>query len=202
MVTGSDDRGRCDQVSPLPLPPAGRCAQVEGMNAVPERTTDIRDIPDQKARFAHVVKHLYARTERWDFAVSGLPRDPGGQAVANGCERGNLEREAPSWYDACKACQAHVLADHDRFYQPAYRSALSSAATAGRRGRLDASTEAFVGDNGVLTIVKKSRAHGCHVVSAYRVVPKGIAFGEVKAQDFFREAERKLRDKTDYQEGA
>ena len=189
-------------ISPLPLPPAGECAQVEGMNAVPERTTDIGDMPDKKARFAHVVKHLYDRTERWDFAVSGLPLDPRGQAVANGCERGNLEREAASWYDACKTCQAHVLADHDRFYQPAYRSALSSAAISGRRGRLNPSSEAFVGDNGVFTIVRESRAHGCHVVSAYRTAPRGIAPGEVKAQDFFREAKRKLRDKTDYEEGA
>lgn len=169
---------------------------------VPERTTDIGDIPDEKARFCHVVKHLYARTERWDFAVSGLPREPRGLAVANGCERANLEREPPSWYDACKACQVHVLADHDCFYQPAYRSALSSAAISGRRGRLNTGLEAFVGDNGVVTIVKESRAHGCHVVSAYRVRPKGIAPAEVKAQDFFRAAERKLRDKTDYQEGA
>ncbi|WP_437966946.1 hypothetical protein WMF04_46575 [Sorangium sp. So ce260] len=171
------------------------------MNAVPGSTANIRDIPDRKARFAHVAKHLYARRERWDLTVSGLPRDPRGLAVANGCERQSIQGEAPSWYDACKACQEHVLADHDRFYQPAYRSALSSAAVAGRRGHLDTNSEALVGDNGVFTIVKESRDHGLHVASAYRVVPKGIAPGQAKAQDFFREAERKLRDKTDYGEG-
>jgi hypothetical protein len=167
------------------------------MVGLAEHMGSIADIPDPKARFAHVAKHLYASRERWDLIVPALPADALPRAVESGCDRRNLARDAPSWYGTCQSCREHLLADHDRYYQPAYRGALTSALAASRHGCMADGAEALVGDSGVFVIAKRSEGKR-HVASAYRVVPRGIPPERAAAEDFFRAAERKLKDKTSY----
>lgn len=160
--------------------------------------TNISDIPDRRARFDHVLKHLYPPRERWDLAIADLPANLRERARENGCDLRNL---SVTWFDVCEDCRIHVLDDHDRFYQPAYVSALLTAMRSERHGHSSRS-EDFVGDNGVYVVVTSNRAHGAHVSTAYRVEPKGVAPSQATAADFFLAAERKLRDKTNYGEDA
>jgi hypothetical protein len=160
--------------------------------------THIGNIPDRRARFYHVLKHLYASKERWDLAIVDLPANLRARARENGCDLRNL---SVTWFDVCEDCQIHVLADHDCFYEPAYASALLTAMRSERHGHAS-NSEDFVGDNGVYVVVTSNRAHGPHVSTAYRVEPKGVAPGQATAADFFLAAERKLRDKTNYGEDA
>lgn len=161
----------------------------------------IGDLPGPESRFAHVIKHLYAPGERWDLAVHGLPARPERDAQGAGCTRAELRAREPSYHGACAACRAHVLRDHDRRLQPAYRQALATATDSGRWGTwADAQRpqEAFVGDSGVFVIARRTRSGEQNVATAYRVVPRGVRPGEATADDFLKAAVRKLRDKTSY----
>ncbi len=160
---------------------------------------EIASIRDDAGRFHHVVKHLYKEAERWDLVVAGLPRSADSGARAAGCPRAVLGAWYPKVDDAPGPCRMRVLADHDRYYEPAYRSALATGIRDGRRGRTrDGSAEALVGENGVYVIVVGSRTR--RVVSSYRCVPRAVPPRERTAEQFLKEAVRKLRDATSYGE--
>lgn len=165
-------------------------------------TRFIGDILDIGSRFGHVLKHLYCRAERWDMAIHGLSPTLAADAASSGCPRALLRHPEPSYRDACPRCLQHVLGDHDHLLAPAYRDALSTAASAGRFGSWTADErrqQAFVGDNGVFVIVKSaSRSRPRHVATAYRVIPRGAPADQTTAKDFFDQAVRKLRDKTTF----
>jgi hypothetical protein len=165
-------------------------------------TPFISDLPSVGSRFGHVIKHLYCRAERWDLAITALSPTLTTDAESSGCPRALLRHPEPSYRDACASCLEHVLRDHDHLLAPAYRAALSTAASAGRFGDWNADErcqQAFVGDNGVFVIAKSaSRNRQRHVATAYRVIPRGTPAGKVTARDFFDQAVRKLRDKTTF----
>jgi hypothetical protein len=143
-----------------------------------ERSTAaaIGDLPGPESRFAYGIKHLYAPGERWDLAVRDLPARLERDAQGAGCTRAELRSHEPSYHGACAACRAHVLRDHDRHLQPAYRLALATATDSGRCGTWadrQRPQEAFVGDNGVFVIARRARSGGPNVATAYRVVPRG-----------------------------
>lgn len=176
------------------------------MKDTTDRVMGIRNIPELKSRFDHVIKHLYEPKERWDLFVHSLPANPRENAVEHGCVRGSIMSACPDWYAACTSCRKHVLDDNDQFYQPAYQNAIVTASEAGRNGYCKDSEErggeAFVGSNGVFVIVRTSRANGRYVATAYRIVPKGVRHRAVTNQDFYYEAFKKLRDKTSYVTGS
>lgn len=154
---------------------------------------DIAPIPEGASRFDHVRKHLYCTKERWDLIVPTLPRAPKDVARQHGCP----DFLRLGYHEACDSCRAHVLGDHDRFYEPAYREALVTAIAAKRCGALPQHSRRsvlYLGDNGVVVAVNK--AAGRHQVgTAYRVALPGAAKKEQTAEAFFRAAERKFRDK-------
>ena len=125
--------------------------------------------------------------------MPALPPAPKDDARRHGCT------DASYWnyHATCESCRAHVLGDHDRFYEPAYREALDTAIAADRRGvppDKAGKSALYLGDNGVTVAVHESK--GRHRVwTAYRVPPLGAAKGEQTPEAFFRAAKRKFRDK-------
>jgi hypothetical protein len=160
----------------------------------------IGDLPGRASRFTHVIKHLYARDERWSLAAPELPAQPIQAAREAGCRAIELSVTWSSYHSVCSACQEHVLHDHDRFMRPAYRRALATAIAADRWGTLNDPVrvaEAFVGDNGVFVITRqRARTGERNVATAYRVVPRGVRPDEASAEDFVKAAIRRLYDKT------
>ena len=160
----------------------------------------IGDLTGRASRFAHVIKHLYARDERWILAAPELPALPRQVAREAGCRALELNATRSSYHSACSSCQDHVLQDHDRHLRPAYRRALETALAADRWGSLNDPErvgEAFVGDNGVFVITRRRPHTGeRNVATAYRVVPRGVHPDDATAEDFVNAAIRKLRDKT------
>lgn len=157
----------------------------------------------KKGRFAHVIKHLYDRQERWDLAVPELPTDLNQCALASGCQRSDLRERR-----ACAAngeCVAHVLEDHDRYMQPAYEAALVNAIEQKRFGEYPYEGEtqqAFVGRNGCYVRVGPNHAgQDHHVITAHRVRPRGMRSPpRLDGRFFYRAAVRKLSDATSYGE--
>ena len=162
---------------------------------------DARLMDGERVQFAHVARHLYRTSERWDQVVPELG-DARGRAWAAGCAPAVLEARHPDCYVASDACRAHVLSDHDRILAPAYRLELCTADTAGRFGHIDDDVRswAFVGDRGVLVIVREvGPQRRPEVKTAYRVVPRR---GDPRRpEDFLKAAVRKLRDKSSWKGG-
>lgn len=160
----------------------------------------IIDMQVDLVRFAHVAKHLYNPRECWCQVIVNLG-DPRCDACNAGCTLSDFKGEYPDGKRVTQQCLAHVLSDHDKHLAPAYRDALAQAETASRVGRQIGEDPGwmFVGDGGVVVIVRKVKKHNrFEVKSAYRVVPKRAAEGS--REDFLKEAVRKLRDKTSWSE--
>lgn len=166
------------------------------------KVDDVADMEGERVQFAHVAKHLYAPRERWSQVVPDLG-DPRRRVQEAGCLLAELRARNPDCYRVSDRCRAVVLEDHDRFLAPAYRRALRDADDHERKGRLDddARAWAFVGDRGVMVIVREvGRSRRPEVKTAYRVIPRR---GEgVEPRDFFKAAVRKLRDKTSWKAGS
>lgn len=164
-------------------------------------TDDVRPMEGERVQFAHVARHLYRAGERWDQVVPELG-DARGRAWGAGCAPAVLEARHPDCYLASEPCRAHVLSDHDRLLAPAYRLELCSADAAARFGRLDDDSRgwAFVGDRGVLVIVREIGPHRRpEVKTAYRVIPDR---GDPRRpEDYLKAAVRKLRDKSSWKGG-
>lgn len=155
----------------------------------------------ERVQFVHVARHLYRPEERWDQVVPELG-DARGRAWTAGCAPALLEAPHPDCHVASEACRAHVLADHDRLLAPAYRAELRTAEAAERLGRLGEGPRgwAFVGDRGVLVIVREvGSQRRPEVKTAYRVTPG--RHDSRRPEDFFKAAVRKLRDKSSWKGG-
>lgn len=158
-----------------------------------ERTVDVGQ--GDRARYHHVVKHLYARVQRWDLAVPQLPRDLRGRALGAGCASGELSH-GWQWPSVCPPCRAHVLHDHVQYYLPAAIDAIRTGSRAGnycevetRQGR----REIFVGDNAVQVLLMPCPTDRIQaLVTALRDPPTSR---EATNADFHRRAVRKMRDK-------
>lgn len=161
---------------------------------------EVHPMEGERVQFAHVARHLYETEERWELVVPELG-DARGRAWKAGCAPTVLEAPHPDCYVASQSCRTHVLGDHDRLLAPAYKRELCSADAANRFGHLDDDRRgwAFVGDGGVLVIVRETGpGRRPEVKTAYRVVPRGKARGP---EDFFKEAVRKLQDKSSWKDG-
>ena len=161
---------------------------------VGERTVMVEQ--HERVRFGHVVKHLYARKQRWDMVVADLPSDPRQCAREGGCARRDLSRWW-RWVRVEQPCRDHVLHDHDRYY---LRAALESVKTAIQSGDHAVVTtrqgvrELFVGDNAVLVLLMPEVGdEPQRFVTATRNPP---STQNPTNADFHRKAVRKLRDKT------
>lgn len=158
----------------------------------------IEPISGAHERFHHVAKHLYRVQERWDQvdAALGGARD---RARFADCPARVLGAEWPRFDRVPTTCRAHVLGDHDRDFEPAYRRELGAAHAAGRLGALPPdpgrrSGAMYVGDAAVTIIVRTGDDGSPRVRTAYRVVPR---HGDDPAA-FLKEAVRKLADKTSW----
>jgi hypothetical protein len=154
-----------------------------------------------RERFAHVAKHLYRPRERWGQVIDGLG-DALARALANGCVKALLRGRYPGCKRVSPPCREHVLSDHDHRYAPAYREAIANADTAGRFRELPDGRRgwAFVGDRGVYVVVREvGAARTPRVKTAYRAIPRRPK--DPSPEDFFKEAVRKLNDKTSWTEG-
>jgi hypothetical protein len=147
-------------------------------------------------RFAHVAKHLYNPSECWDQVIPNLG-DPHSDACAAGCVSADFRGGYPKGERAIPSCWEHVLRDHDDLLTPAYRDALAHAEGASRIGLTTGDTTVwmFVGDGGVIVIVRKTiKNNSFGVASAYRIAPKR---GQgIERENFLRRAIDKLSDKT------
>lgn len=156
------------------------------------------------AIYNHVIKHLYDMGERWDLVCPELPFPPGPrEACVDGTGSAPASRLLDYW-ESPQACRDAVLEDHTQHMRPAYEDALATANAAARTGRWNdrRGAQAYVGDNGVMVIVRRSgRPSRPAVKSAYRMKPLGVAPRKATARDYFRAAESKLRDKTTFGEG-
>lgn len=149
----------------------------------------------ERVRYSHVVKHLYARRQRWDLAVPGLPDNPRARARGAGCSPPDL-RDRWQWYRVCDACRTHVLTDHERYYLPssleAVRTGLESrthAVIETRRGI----RELFVGDSAIQVFLQLPDVDGLQrLATALRDPPSK---SDPTNEDFHKKAVRKLRDK-------
>jgi hypothetical protein len=155
----------------------------------------------ERVQFAHVARHLYRTSERWDHVVPDLG-DARGRAREAGCAPAVLGAHQPDCDRASDGCRAHVLRDHDQILVRAYMQELGGAEAAGRFGRLYEGPRgwAFVGDRGVFVVVREvgPRRHP-EVKTAYRVVPPR---GDLRRpEDFLKAAVRKLRDKSSWNGG-
>lgn len=161
----------------------------------------VRKMEGERERFAHVAKHLYRARERWEQVSADLG-DAGSEALRFGCTRPMLAGERPDYEGAGLRCRAHVLRDHDQRYAPAYMAELEAAATAGRFGALKEGPRgwAFVGDRGVYVVVREvGPSRTPQVKTAYRHIPRHPK--DPGPEDFFKQAVRKLSDKTSWTEG-
>jgi hypothetical protein len=162
------------------------------------RAADVHAMNGERVQFAHVARHLYQESERWEQVVPDLG-DARGRAWEAGCAPAVLEARHPDCYMVSDGCRAHVLRDHDQLLAPAYGQELRSAEVAGRLGQLNdrARCWAFVGDRGVFVVVREVGAlHRPEVKTAYRVVPPR---GDLRRpEDFLKAAVRKLRDKSSW----
>lgn len=151
-------------------------------------------------RFAHVAKHLYNPSECWDQVIPDLG-DPRSDACAAGCVPADFRGEYPKGEHATPSCWEHVLRDHNELLAPAYRDALAQAEGTSRVGLITNDTQVwmFVGDGGVIVIVRKTIKNNSFAVnSAYRMALKrGQKSGR---EDFLRRALDRLRDKTGWRE--
>lgn len=165
------------------------------------RATDVHAMDGERVQFAHVARHLYRMSERWDYVVPGLG-DARGRAWEAGCAPAVLETRQPDCDRASNGCRAHVLRDHDQILAPAYMQELGAAEAAGRFGRLHDGPRgwAFVGDRGVSVVVREvGPRRRPEVKTAYRVVPPR---GDLRRpEDFLKAAVRKLRDKSSWNGG-
>jgi hypothetical protein len=153
-----------------------------------------------RVRFHHVAKHLYQPKERWDYVIPKLV-DVRELAWRAGCAETILDAPRPECDRASSSCRAHVLRDHDTLLAPAYIDELSLADQAGRVGNLldDARGWAFVGDRGVMVIVREvGTPRHPEVKTAYRVIPRRGR----QPEDFFKAAVQKLKDKAAWKEGS
>jgi len=154
-----------------------------------------------RVQFAHVVRHLYRTSERWDQVIPDLG-DARGRAWSAGCAPAVLEAPHPDSCEASDACRAHVLRDHDEVLAPAYREEMVSAEASGRVGGLNEDSRgwAFVGNRGVFVIVREvGRPRRPEVKTAYRVIP--LPGASQRPEDFLKAAVRKLRDKSSWKGG-
>ena len=157
---------------------------------------------EDRVRFAHVARHLYRATERWEQVVPEIGRDSLDRACAAGCARPDIRARHPDCDCVSDGCRSHVLRDHDVHLEPAYRRALASAEDAGRiaRSKKRARCWGFVGDRGVFAIVREvSAERRPEVKTAYRVLPPRRSAGSV--DDFCKAAVRKLSDKSSWTMG-
>lgn len=165
------------------------------------RATDVHAMDGERVQFAHVARHLYRTSERWEHVVPDLG-DVGGRAREAGCAPAVLGAHQPDCDRASDGCRDHVLRDHDRILAPAYMQALGDAEAAGRFGRLHEGPRgwAFVGDRGVFVVVREvGPRRRPEVKTAYRVVPPR---GDPRRpEDFLKAAVRKLRDKSSWNGG-
>lgn len=164
------------------------------------KVIDIVDMQGDRVRFAHVAKHLYKPSEKWEQVISGL-RNPRREACDAGCVPAELQASYPDCCRVTPQCRTHVLQDHEKLLAPAYREALAEAERSGRVGRLgDEKAWFWVGDHGVVVIVRAvGRAQRLEVKTAYRVLPRS---GDgTRTEDFFKAAVRRLRDKTSWKGG-
>ena len=165
------------------------------------KSSDVQALSIERTKFAHVLRHLYRRKERWNQMVPGLG-DAFGRARDAGCALGVLRATHPDCYIASESCRLHVKQDHDEIFAPTYMDELASAESAGRFGKLFDGPRgwAFVGDSGVFVVVREVGAQRCpQVKTAYRVVPWSSK--SRRAEDYFKEAVRKLRDKSSWHGG-
>jgi hypothetical protein len=166
----------------------------------PPRADSILDIQGEPCRFGHVAKHLYNPCEQWDQLLSE-PTEPRRAACAAGCVLADFRGDYPNGERATLSCMAHVLDDHDKLLAPAYRNALAQAESASRVGLQHDETLGwmFVGDGGVVVIVREIKKHKrFEVKTAYRASSKKRA--AMSCEDFFKRAVQKLRDKTSWSE--
>jgi hypothetical protein len=96
-----------------------------------------------------------------------------------------------------------VLGDHDRFYAPQYLASITSALRLKRHApQLNPPGNAFVGDNGVYTVVGTQGMDEGHVITAFRVKPRGISPPLARHEDFITAAVNRLRDLTAFSTNA
>jgi hypothetical protein len=160
------------------------------------RMRRVQPMREVQRRYAKVLIHLYNPGERWDLIVPDLPESCRSRAIAHGCSSRDLERPREAQIEnAGLTCRTLVVADHDDYYAPAYLASVHSAVEMGRHGRsTEREREAFVGSNGVLTIVGTAGAEKDSVVTAFRVKPHGWNTPDVPAEAFVDAAIDKLED--------
>lgn len=182
------------------------------IGGVSKRTSnEVLPIAAPESRFSHVIKHLHSARERWDMIVEDLPIDLLMEAERAGCDRDEMRHKVAGYFSVCDGCRAHILQDHDRYYEPAYLHAVESGGNCGSVGQAPAVPDAIfiVGQNGVYTVLKPTRSSGpgprlkqLSVVTAYRIRPRVPSGCNLVAQDFLDAALDKLQDKTDWKLGA
>lgn len=167
------------------------------------KVSDILDMQGEDVQFAHVAKHLYNKCEHWEHAIPDLG-DAFHKACKAGCAHAKLKKDYPKCSCVTPQCKAHVLRDHDELLSPAYRDALKEAEEVARFGLLDEDRSdgrawMYVGDQGVIVIVREvKRPRRVEVKTAYRA---DCECRNTDPNSFFKEAVRKLRDKTSWNGG-
>jgi hypothetical protein len=145
--------------------------------------------------YAHVVKHLYAKRQRWDLAIPGLPFDPRARSRAAGCAVRDLSH-GWSWPQVGEPCRAHVLRDHHRHYLPAAVDAVRTAVSSGHHAVVETrqgQREILVEANAVqVLLTPMSEGEPQDFVTALRDPP---STRDPTNADFLRKAVRKLHDK-------
>ncbi len=151
-------------------------------------TSAIRPIEEPKVQYLKATKHLYALDEAWTMIVPDMP-DCVVDAERSGCGTPQVRGpEAHRWDRACDACRQCVCGHHDRYMRTAYMQAVHEPeATAA----LAAAKTAFVGHNGVFTLVSSSRA----VLTAYRIGWRQGSGGQGDNRRFVLRALNYLRKK-------
>jgi len=153
--------------------------------------------PD-RSRFQHVIKHLYRPAEHWEQVVDGGGAVARERALQAGCPRWLLNQRLADTEAASSGCRQQVLQDYDRLLHPACETALEEGRDSGRWGRLPeggAPGWLVVGAGGVVVVLRSvDRQTRLEMKSAWRPIPRQ---GRSRA-DFFKEAVRKLKDRTSW----
>ncbi|MEC9473209.1 MAG: hypothetical protein VX584_00855 [Actinomycetota bacterium] len=165
---------------------------------------DIRPMQGKKSKIQHTTKHLYSAAERWSDIIPELGNGYEKAMKQGRCTHANLK----SNNHIKQPCEDHILQDHDEFYCPKYMEELRGAVerehyvrvkppkTSGKPTRKQ--DWRFAGPEGVLVLVREvGKSNTPEVKSAYR--PELNSEEENPTpRTFYKEAVRKLNDKTSW----